>query len=265
MEKVAEGFYNIRGSFKVFGVIDVGTHSSLIRLTNGKFLMIDCIELPPAVVTEIASLTSGGKDIEAIANVHPFHTASVRSVHARYPDAKLYGTQRHKDILPDLPWQSALTESEGFKDLFKDDIDTSVPAGTQLVVPNSPSVHFGSVLVYHRASKTVHSDDTFSYMRHVPFVLRVATGMSNDTLTLHRGLAKALEPRADAASDFRAWAENLPKMWDIENMCTAHMNNLLARENLGKSFAERISEALAAKASTLEAHEAKHGGPKASL
>ena len=34
--RVSEGFWNIRGSFKIAGVIDVGTQASLVRLTSGR-------------------------------------------------------------------------------------------------------------------------------------------------------------------------------------------------------------------------------------
>ena len=43
---IGRSFYNIRSPFKVlFGLIDVGTHMSLIRLNTGKFIIIDTIEI----------------------------------------------------------------------------------------------------------------------------------------------------------------------------------------------------------------------------
>jgi hypothetical protein len=38
---VADDFWNIRGSYRVGGVIDVGTQASLVRLASGKFVMLD--------------------------------------------------------------------------------------------------------------------------------------------------------------------------------------------------------------------------------
>jgi len=39
---VADNFWNIRGSYRIGGVIDVGTQASLVRLANGKFVLLDC-------------------------------------------------------------------------------------------------------------------------------------------------------------------------------------------------------------------------------
>lgn len=38
--RVADGFWNIRGSFKIGGVLDVGTQTSLVRRKNGKLLVL---------------------------------------------------------------------------------------------------------------------------------------------------------------------------------------------------------------------------------
>lgn len=43
--QIAPDFWNVRASFKTFKIIDIGTHMSMIKLRNGKFLVIDTIEL----------------------------------------------------------------------------------------------------------------------------------------------------------------------------------------------------------------------------
>ena len=43
--QVAENFWNIRGSFKVAGLVDIGTQASLVRRSDGKFLMLDSYTL----------------------------------------------------------------------------------------------------------------------------------------------------------------------------------------------------------------------------
>ncbi|MFT6377963.1 MAG: hypothetical protein ACJARS_004626, partial [bacterium] len=42
---VADDFWNIRGSFKIFGVVDIGTHASLVRRPNGRFVLLDAYTL----------------------------------------------------------------------------------------------------------------------------------------------------------------------------------------------------------------------------
>ena len=68
------------------------------------------------------------------------------------------------------------------------------------------NVHFSSVLVLHRASKTIHVDDTLMYVR-LPRMMG-AFGLT-DVMSFHPTLPKALEKRAGAARDFRDWTEEL--------------------------------------------------------
>jgi len=74
MLKVANDFLNIRGSFKVGGLVDIGTQCSLVRRANGRFVFLDSCALSGAVQRDVDALTNGGKDVEAILNLHPFHT-----------------------------------------------------------------------------------------------------------------------------------------------------------------------------------------------
>ena len=39
--KVADTFWNIRGSFKLGGRIDIGTQASLVQLASGNFVFLD--------------------------------------------------------------------------------------------------------------------------------------------------------------------------------------------------------------------------------
>ena len=84
VERVADDFLNIRGSFRIGGLIDIGTHASLVRRANGRFVFLDSYTLSDAVQREIDALTNGGEDVEAILNLHPFHTVHVRAMHQRY-------------------------------------------------------------------------------------------------------------------------------------------------------------------------------------
>jgi hypothetical protein len=71
--RVADTFLNVRANFKV-GPLDIGTHCSLLKRKNGKWLMLDSVKFEADVKSEIDSLTNAGADIEAILNLHPFHT-----------------------------------------------------------------------------------------------------------------------------------------------------------------------------------------------
>ena len=89
--QVAKNFWNIRGTFRIGGLIDVGTHVSLVRRDNGKFVFLDSYTLSDATLRGVDELTRGGKDIEAVINVHPFHTVHVAWMQQRYPHASHFG------------------------------------------------------------------------------------------------------------------------------------------------------------------------------
>jgi len=254
--QIADDFWNIRGSFKIGGVVDIGTHTSLVRRANGRFVFLDAYSLPDPVEREVSALTDGGKDIEAILNLHPFHTVHVRNMHARYPQAKLYGTARHLSRFPELPWEATRTEDPGLHAMFAEDFEFSVPRGVDFISANE-NVHFSSVLVLHRASKTVHVDDTLMYIRLPKVIRRLGP---KDAMRFHPTLAKALEKRPGAARDFRNWATELAERWrDADNLCAAHAATLTAHKNKGASIHTRLLEALDKVSGTLKAHERKYG------
>jgi hypothetical protein len=256
MLKISEDFWNIRGSYKIGGIIDVGTQASLVRRANGRFVFLDSYTLTSRVSREVDELTGGGENVEAILNLHPFHTVHVRKMHELFPRARLYGTARHLQRFPDLPWEEVRMEDTAVHEEFADDFDFSVPRGVDFISADE-KVHFSSVLAFHLASRTIHSDDTLMYIR-MPALLRLF-GLSN-AVSFHPTLAKALERRPGAASDFRSWAEQLIEGWrDAENLCAAHTAALLARENNGQPIHKRLRKALDKVGNTLQAHERKYG------
>jgi hypothetical protein len=249
------GFWNLRGSFRLGGLIELGTQASLVRRQSGRFVLLDAIDLDDATRRWVDERTDGGEAIEAVLHLHPFHTLHVRALHARYPGAKLYGTVRHHERFPDLPWEAARTEDPALHTLFADDLDFSVPRGVELV-PSNENLHFSSVLAFHRASKTLHVDDTLLYLR-LPGPLRA---LKRDVLRFHPTLGRVLEPRAGAARDFRAWAEELvERARGVENLCAAHSAVLRGPEHPDPPLATRIAQALQKVEGTLRRHERAHG------
>jgi hypothetical protein len=254
--EVADGFWNIRGSFKIGGVLDIGTHASLVRRANGSFVLLDACAFPDAIARWLNEKTRGGEALDAILHLHPFHTIHVRAAHALFPSAKLYGTARHHETLADLKWEALRTEDPELHQHFAEDFEFSVPRGADFV-SKDPNLHFSSVLAIHRASKTLHVDDTLIYMR-LPWLLRLFAG---DVFRLHPTLAKVLEPRAGAAEEFRVWARELvERAKDIENLCAAHSAVLLGGKNEGAPIAARIEAAVQKAEPVLADHERKHAG-----
>jgi hypothetical protein len=256
IRQIAPDFWNIRGSFKTAGVLEVGTQVSLIRRRNGRFVFLDSYSLPDEVDREVRALTHDGRDVEAIVNVHPFHTIHVRPMHQAFPGARLYGTARHQTRFPDLPWEPTCTEDPALHAELADDFDFSVPRGVDFISADE-KVHFSSVLVLHRSSKTIHVDDTLIYVRF-PAIMRLIG--PRDLVRFHPTLGRALQRRAGAAGDFRSWATELAGGWgDAKNLCAAHTATLAAEQNQGPSIRARILEALDKASRTLEEHQRKYG------
>ncbi len=252
----ADNFWNIRGSFKIAGIIDIGTHASLVRRNNGKFIFLDSYTLSGSVRREIDELTNAGKDIEAVLNLHPFHTIHVPKMHERYPHARHYGTARHLSKFPRLSWQQLNTEDSELHAMFAADFEFSVPRGVDFISADE-NIHFSSVLAWHRTSKTIHVDDTLMYIR-LPLLMRFF-GLT-DAMSFHPTLAKALQKREAAADEFSQWAEELAERWfDAENLCAAHTATLEPQANSTVSIHDRILKALAKVHSTLQAHQDKFG------
>jgi len=243
--QIADDFWNIRGSFRVFGLLDVGTQASLARLRSGGFALLDSYTLTDEVAEKVMALTDGGRAIEAILNLHPFHTVHVTKTAAMFPAAKLFGTRRHREKAPDLPWQDLLTESAELHAKFADDFVFTVPRGVDFISSNE-NVHFSSVLAMHRSSRALHVDDTLMFTK-LPFV---------GGLSFHITLKAVLERRPGATADFRAWAAELISLCGgVEQLCTAHAKPLPPSTREGFDLAAEVRGALVKVEKVLRAHE----------
>lgn len=253
--EVADGFWNIRGSFMIAGIYDLGTHASLVRRANGKLLLLDACAIADDTKRWVDTLTRDGEDLEAVLNLHPFHTLHCKAVHEAFPRAKLYGTARHKAKLADLPWEPLLVEDPAFQEVIKGDLTLTIPRGVDFI-PANESLHFASVLAFHDASKTLHVDDTLLHMR-LPWPIRI---FKADVTRLHPTLAKVLERRAGAVADFRAWASELIELTrGVENLCAAHSTVMLAGKYDGPSIVSRVEAAVRGVEGILAAHQRKYG------
>jgi hypothetical protein len=127
--EVGPNFWNIRVSFKMFaGLVDLGSQMSLIRLNNGKFIVIDAVVLTDQTRADIDRLTENGKNIEAVIAVHPFHTLAFPSFYEIYPKAQYYGTPRHLRRLTQIPWAVSL-EDCNVRNKWEPEIEMRIPAG----------------------------------------------------------------------------------------------------------------------------------------
>jgi hypothetical protein len=253
--QISDNFWNIRGSFKVLGFLDVGTQASLVRRKSGAFILLDSYTLRDDVRRQVMDLTGNGEAIEAIINLHPFHTVHCEQMHRDFPRARLYGTRRHYERFPGLPWESQLTEDSELHALFSEDLQFSVPRGVDFISSNE-NLHFSSVLAYHPASSTIHVDDTLMYLEPSGLLGLIMT----KGVSFHPTLARVLEKRPGAVDDFRAWVSEIIAGWgDARNLCAAHMRVLTADKLAGQPMSVRLEQALRRVSARLDAHKKKYG------
>ena len=250
MVEMGSGFWNVRGSFKLAGLVDIGTQTSLAKLASGKFVLLDAYTCDEKVDQQIMELTDGGKAIEAVLHLHPFHTIHVKRVAEKFPDAKQYGSDRHVKRAPEVTWEDWRVDSPELHAHYSEDFTFTVPRGVDFISKDE-SKHFSSVIAIHKASKTMHVDDTLTWT-DLPIV---------GGLVFHPTLKWVLQPRAGAAQEFRDWVDELVALCaEVDNLATAHARKLAPDAVGGKmDFPKLVREAYAKIASTVDKHEKKHG------
>lgn len=253
MDRLHDDFWNFRGSFKIAKVIDIGTHMSLVRRANGRFLALDSYDLGESDREGLLALTQGGTLVDAIINVHPFHTLHCAALQSVLPAARLIGTQRHLQERPDLSWEAGVIEDAATQAEFAEDLEFSVPSGVDFISADD-KVHVASVLVRHRASQIIHVDDTINVLV-APALLSAI--LPEPRLRFHPMLAKALEKRPGAADDYARWARALARDWaDTRTVCTAHS---AVRTLPPGGWETEILKALRDVGKTLDSHRATYG------
>jgi len=226
LEEVAPGFWNIRGHFNIAaGLIDIGTHMSIAKLTNQKYLVIDTIALHPQLKQEIDQLTNNGADIEAVIATHPFHTLAFRGFHKEYPGAPYYGTPRHYRVIPEIPWAGNFNECD-IRNKWLPDIEMRIPSGAEFVAPlPEKSNHFSCVFVFHRPSRVLHVDDTIMIGNHPGILLKLA-GFRHGSMGFHPSIkGHGLYPTEHAPYQFKEFIAGVIRDWDFDTICAAHMGN----------------------------------------
>ena len=209
------GFWNIRGTFRLGGVLNIGTHCSLVKLTSGKFVFLDSYTLTDDVRAQVMALTNNGQDVEAVLNLHPFHTVHCTQMAKDFPQAIFYGSSRHHKKVPEVQWAKDLVESDAVAKRYPE-LKFSISQGIHYIAPNE-MIHAGSLLAFHPASKSLHVDDTF--MSPPTKLLEAVL----PELLLHPTTKKALKNEPNAGKEYCDWASNLAHEWrEVRNFCAAH-------------------------------------------
>jgi hypothetical protein len=249
---LGDGFWNIRGSFKIGGLIEIGTQASLVHLGPERYAILDSYTLSDGLLEQVDAITGGRENVAAVLNLHPFHTLHTEAMHTAFTAATHYGTPRHLRLFPALDWGDLTTDDPALWAQFAPALDFACPDGVTLI-PSNEKIHCGSILAFHPASGTIHVDDTFNYR---PPKKAGKTGK----LGVHPTLSMALEKRPGAAAAFRDWGAELVARWgDARQLCAAH-SGVLTPDRLGHdTLADALSAALRAAEPKLARHARRHG------
>lgn len=253
---IGHGFYNLRGSFTfAAGFIDIGTHMSLIRLSTGRFLVLDTCDFNETDHRRIKELTNDGDLIDAVVATHPFHTMYFVPFQKKFPNPqiKYYGTPRHIRRINEIAWTGDISEDVNLKLWESEGIFMRIPAGGNFI-NSAEDNHFSGLFVYHQPSKTLFNDDTLLYFDHPGFVLR-CLGKCQGRLEFW-DLKKGLNPTKEAPSEFQAFMEGVLRDWDFENLVAAHTGNIVGGAK------EKIQELLKKTSPVFDKIAKSHGDAK---
>jgi len=224
--EVGTRFWNIRGHFKIaHGLVDIGTHMSIIGIRNGRYLIVDTIPLDDSLKQQIDQLTDYGNKIEAVLATHPFHTLSFPGFYRAYPNVPYYGTPRHLRIQPEIKWAGDLNDCQT-RSLWSPEIEMRIPDGAEFVAPVPEKTnHFSSVFVFHSDSRVIHVDDTIFIANQPGFLMKIA-GFRHGDMSFHPTIkGNGLFPTPEAPYQFRDFIAGVIRDWDFDIICAAHMGN----------------------------------------
>jgi len=234
MSDLGSGFWNIRGSFRVGGILDVGAQCSLVRLNSGKFIFLDSYKLTGDVRDEVMALTDNGKKVEAVLNVHPFHTTYCAQMAKDFPKAIFYGSRRHREQVPEVNWSEDLVESNAVTSRYPE-LEFSLPKGIYYIAPDD-KVHTGSLLAFHPASSSLHVDDTF-----MTPPMKILDALLPEVL-LSPTTKAALLDEPDAGKQYCDWAMAIANKWgDTRHFCAAHSHRIEFEKD---EFAQALRKAV---------------------
>eukprot|EP01038_Epipyxis_sp_PR26KG_P012191 gene12191-16332_t len=211
------------GKSKQGGLVNVGVQMSFIRLSNGRYLIIDTISVTNEAKAEIDHLTESGSLIEAVIATHPFHTLYFKPFQKIYPGVNMYGTPRHIRNIPDVKWEGDVNDEVVRKMWENEGIFMRIPDGAEFVSPVENN-HFSGVFVFHSASRTIHINDTIMYIVNPTCLMRFA-GLTHGKMFIHN--FTSFYPNADAPYQFKSFLEKLINDWDFDNLCCGHSGNKL--------------------------------------
>ena len=219
IHNLGAGFWNIRGTQRIGGIINLGTQCSLVQLPSGNFIFLDSYTLEDEVREQVMALTDNGEKVEAVLNVHPFHTLHCAQMAKDFPKAVFYGSARHPEQVPEVEWSAELVESEAVIKRYPE-LTFSLPKGIYYIAPDE-SIHAGSLLVFHPASKSLHVDDTF-----VTPPLKILDALLPEII-LHPQTQSALIDEPNAGKQYCDWATALAEQWgETRNFCAAHSHKI---------------------------------------
>lgn len=223
LEKIAENVWSVPSPLAIFGLIDLNTRMTVVRLSDGSIWLHSLVPYTEELCKEIEALG----EIKYLVAPSCLHHLFAGQWMEKYPEAKSFAARGLHRKREDLNFTHLLTDD--FEASWTEEISyinlKGVPAANECVF-------------YHKPSKTLIVTDLFFYMPK-------ATGFTKFYAKLwFNGFFNRLRTPAifkAAIKDkgaFRACSDTI-KQWDIQNLALCH--HTIPTENIQ----EQVNKALA--------------------
>jgi len=216
INQIATDYYHAAQDFSIDGY-DIGVQQNFIRLSSGKFLILDTINLTAGLLNAINTLTANGTLIDSVLGTHPFHTIFFPAFYKQFPNALYYGTPRHLRNIKSVKWAGSLWDCQNR--MLWPDVLMRIPRGSEFVNPQPESSnHFSGIHVFHTPTGILHVDDTINIIL--------------DVLSFHPSIFNVglyhVEP---AVAAYKGFFQDLLSDWNVTSLCVAHRSSPMCRPN----------------------------------
>ncbi len=197
--------------------LSVGTRMTVIRLSDGRLVVISPIALTPELITEIDDLGP------VFAQIAPnrYHHLFAAAFQQQYPQAQLWGAIGLAEKCPDLAIDRVIREVSGdigSEIFYRQFIGVQVP-GSQLTNLTKPDP-LNEVVFYHQPSRTlIIADIAFHFDRNNAWETRLVAKLIGGYQSLQPSILEKskLTDRANVERSIRAVLA-----WDFDRVIMAH-------------------------------------------
>jgi hypothetical protein len=211
LQSFADNIWTARQPLRFLG-LRVGTRMTIVRLDDGRLIVISPIQLNPELIQQINAIGT----VAYMIAPNRYHHLFAEGFQQQYPQAEFWAAIGLREKRPDLPIQKVITAESGdiagtlFYQQFR---GINVP-GVGAVDP------LNEVVFFHAPSRTlIITDIAFHFDAEMPWETRLAGKLIGSYAKLKPSLLEkwAMRDRAAVARSMQAVLN-----WDFDRVIVAH-------------------------------------------